>query len=209
MVMNLYDGCLNKQERWQKYREQKSYYFGVFGKLDEFKEGKVIEYERKYLILDTNFKVLFEEPFVDKPDDFTNSVKKALKQYNLENEEIRMNGSIENLIRDTFTYFNLEEHYKTILEKKIYNNEKPCSTGYQLFEKISAYVLLCKNDIVKEEQFTPKGKELYIEATEWAKTNKSLTPIQDAFKLLLESEGIKVDWQPSTVGCELIKMHQF
>lgn len=219
----------SKESSFLEYIKKLSPLHGVIGTRDKYENGKIIKGCRKFMIIDHNLKVVFEnEPF-DKTGNYNKKVKAKLNEFNIKErsnskdswDRSRTDDSIEIMIYSlelshsldwsTFRYTNekTEDGFPIILPLESFNIEKS-SDEFIEFEKVCNYMRFAKHSSdssydfeIEYSGYTELGKKLIDETIIWFQNNKSTTPIQDAWFKVLEKNGVKVDWKPYSKGCEL------
>ncbi len=214
---------------------------GVFGygnRIDKSSNPhKLIEGVKKFLVLDKNLKVVFEnKPFSNHGNYHPNVVKK-LKELKLndnddtnksKHERTRTDDSVEDLINNLLTSASLKNFSKfysdEVDESGIYKrlpienfDIESSSIEFEEFDKICGFMdnatkpyseSRLDTKLIEYETFTETGKKAIDDSVEWFKNNKSATPVQDAWFKVLEKNGIKVNYKPFDLWCTVPVMKQ-
>jgi hypothetical protein len=176
----------------------------------EFMEGDVME----AAILDKDLSIIYSEAPAFVKGDFTPAFNKALKAHKCNKTRIHTETNFEELISSLIVSSSLNHMstYKTFsldgMKDKVKNYEvEPDS---EAFEALRHVVSLSHHFYSKDgersgydeivlEFYSERGLQEIEEAKEFVKTC-SLTPIQDAFKVWLDSIGPN-NFTPITKGC--------
>ena len=215
---------------------------GERGRWDEkIKPPKFIKGTEKFLIIDENFKVTFEnEPF-DKSGNYHPKVVAKLKELGIRNDDdlnvedddddndialeksTRTDDSVEELISNIMTSaslswfcnFHSDEVDENFFPKRLPEESldvEPSSKEFEEFDEICDFIdnsikinSESKYDLrdIEYELYTESGKKSIDNCIKWFKSNKSKTPVQDAWFKVLEKNGIKVDWKPFDKWCDV------
>lgn len=206
----------SEEKNFLKTLQNKKYIHGIIGR--KWWNPDTQEYfgEQKYIVADSNLKILFEHEAFGKGGNFHENVYEKMKEFNLDKNELYQDDSLDDLISNQITKSSINwssefwegetlETFRT--SKDGFDIEKSSNEFENLSEicdhmnnRIIAYSesRLDKNDI-EYHFFTEIGQRKIDECIEWYKNNKSITPIQDAWHKLLVSKGINVDWKPHLV----------
>jgi len=207
----------SEEKAFLKYLENKklprSIIFGQrpYVKDEKFEEGDIME----VAILDKDLSILYSEAPAFVRGNFSNKFNKQLKDRGIEKDRIHTDTSFEDLISNLMVSSSLEHigKFRTFsldgLKDKFENYEvAKDSESFKALRRVvdlSRYFYSSEKgrdkeyDYINLEFYSERGLQEVEEAKEFVKTC-SLTPIQDAFKVWVDSIGPN-NFTPITKGC--------
>lgn len=218
---------ISKEKSFKNFLRDIAPMHGVFGYNGYVENGQFVSLGKKFMMFDENLKVIFEnEPF-NRSGNYHKNVEAKLKEMKINErqdsrskkrqERVITDNNVEDMIMHILVHHSIEWTPWNAFEgesEEDYDIE-PSSPEWENLNKIRFFYSMkrnllsekCKYSILDERsirynRFTDKRKKDIDEAIEWFKTNKSLTPLQDAWMAVLRKDGINVDWEPNTFALD-------
>jgi hypothetical protein len=197
--------------------------FGSRSRWDKDK-NKLVPEELMFLAFDENLNVIFEHTPYNNHGNYHLNVRRFLEDRDMDDddkkfdelspkeqkrtlERSRTDNSVEAMISSliissSLSRFGLDktkEVEESSDEFKALRFAVDCHNNSVRRFSDSAF----ENRSIEYWMFTEKGQKSIDNQIEWFKNNTSITPVQDAWKKVLEKNGIESDFKPYTRWCEL------